>query len=135
MLEGFKIIGKIEDVEIIAVGRSIRIFPFLNKQFGKGHWRKLKGTATVERISNGRIRLAEIHWRENKTLAGLIMNTKYAVCLENKGYEASLQIGKLYEIVTDEKQRTTKCFGSLMKTAKIIYLNQNYSINLFCPVI
>ncbi len=29
MLEGFKIIGKIEQIEIIAVGRSIRIFPYL----------------------------------------------------------------------------------------------------------
>jgi hypothetical protein len=36
----------------------------LNKQFGRGRWRKLKGAATVERISNGRIRLAEIHWYE-----------------------------------------------------------------------
>jgi hypothetical protein len=64
MLEGFRIIGKIERIEIIAVGSSIRILPFLNKQFGKGRWRKLKGVATVERISNGRIRLAEIHWYE-----------------------------------------------------------------------
>ena len=64
MLEGFRIIGKIEQFEIIAVGNSIRILPFLNEQFGKGRWRKLKGTATVERISNGRIRLAEIHWYE-----------------------------------------------------------------------
>ena len=64
MLEGFRIIGKIEQIEIIAVGNTIRILPYLNKQFGKGRWRKLKGTATVERISNGRIRLAEIHWYE-----------------------------------------------------------------------
>lgn len=64
MLEGFKIIGKIEQIEIIAVGNSIRILPFLNKQFGKGRWRKLKGVAMVERILNGRVRLAEIHWYE-----------------------------------------------------------------------
>ncbi|MDQ3064191.1 MAG: hypothetical protein M3R14_15230 [Acidobacteriota bacterium] len=64
MLEGFRIIGRIEQIEIIAVGHSIRILPFLNKQFGKGRWRKLKGVATLERISNGRIRLAEIHWYE-----------------------------------------------------------------------
>jgi len=64
MLEGFKIIGKIEQIKIIAVGNSIRILPYLNKQFGYGRWRKLKGVAMVERISNGRIRLAEIHWYE-----------------------------------------------------------------------
>jgi len=64
MLEGFRIISKIEKVEIIAIGHSIRILPFLTKRFGKGRWRKLKGVATVERISSGRIRLAEIHWYE-----------------------------------------------------------------------
>jgi hypothetical protein len=64
MLEGFRIVGKIERIEIIAIGNAIRILPFLNKQFGKGRWRKLKGVAMVERISNGRIRLAEIHWYE-----------------------------------------------------------------------
>jgi hypothetical protein len=64
MLEGFRIIGKIEQIEIIAIGNSIRILPLLNKQFGSGRWRKLKGVAQVERISNGRIRLAEIHWYE-----------------------------------------------------------------------
>lgn len=64
MIEGFRIIGEIENIEIIAVGHSIRILPYLNKQFGKGRWRKLKGRATVERISNGRIRSAEVHWYE-----------------------------------------------------------------------
>jgi hypothetical protein len=29
------------------------------------------------------------------------MNTKFAVCINNKGYEASLEVGKLYEIVAD----------------------------------
>ncbi len=64
MLEGFRIIGAIDQIETIAIGGSIRVLPVLNKQFGKGRWRKLKGVATVERISNGRIRLAEIHWYE-----------------------------------------------------------------------
>ncbi|MEO7659896.1 MAG: hypothetical protein ABIV48_09810 [Pyrinomonadaceae bacterium] len=64
MLEGFRIIGKIEQIESIAVGNSIRILQLLNKRFGKGRWRKLKGVATIERISNGRIRRAEIHWYE-----------------------------------------------------------------------
>lgn len=30
------------------------------------------------------------------------MNTRFAVCIDNTGFEASLEIGKLYEIVTDE---------------------------------
>jgi hypothetical protein len=50
MLEGFRIIGKIEQIEIIAVGSSIRVLRYLNKQHGQGRWRKLKGIASVERI-------------------------------------------------------------------------------------
>jgi hypothetical protein len=30
------------------------------------------------------------------------MNTKFAVCINSKGYEASLEVGKLYEVVPDK---------------------------------
>jgi hypothetical protein len=42
----FDIIGKIENIEIIATGKSIRDIKRLRKQFGAGRWRKLKGVAT-----------------------------------------------------------------------------------------
>ena len=29
------------------------------------------------------------------------MNTRFAVCINNKGFEASLEVGKLYEVVAD----------------------------------
>lgn len=35
-------------------------------------------------------------------MVGLIINTKYAVCINNSGYEASLEVGKLYEVLADE---------------------------------
>ena len=50
-----EIVGSIEDVEIIAVGGSIRDIVRLRKQFGLGRWRKLKGTATVK-LENGHSR-------------------------------------------------------------------------------
>lgn len=31
----------------------------------------------------------------------MIMNTNFAVCIRNKGFEASLEVGKLYEVVAD----------------------------------
>ena len=34
------------------------------------------------------------------------MNTRFAVCIDNKGFEASLEVGKLYEIVSDETAET-----------------------------
>ena len=59
----FDIVGSIDDVEIIAVGGSIRDIMRLRKQFGPGRWRKLKGTATVK-LENGHSRRAEVHWYE-----------------------------------------------------------------------
>lgn len=59
----FEITGQITDIEIIAVGGSIRDIARLRKQYGRGRWRKLKGIATV-RLANDRIRLVEIHWYE-----------------------------------------------------------------------
>jgi hypothetical protein len=59
----FEIIGEIQEVEIIAVGKSILERARLNKIYGPGRWRKLKGIAQV-RLQSGRTRLAELHWYE-----------------------------------------------------------------------
>lgn len=59
----FEIIGEITDVEVIAVGGSIRDLPRLRKMYGKGRWRKLKGKARIK-LKNERLRLAELHWYE-----------------------------------------------------------------------
>ena len=37
-----KIIGEIRDVEIVAIGKSIREINRLNKIYGKARWRKMK---------------------------------------------------------------------------------------------
>ena len=59
----FEIIGEITEIEIIAVGNKIRILPILRKRYGAGRWRKLKGIASV-RLSDGNVRVAELHWFE-----------------------------------------------------------------------
>jgi len=59
----FEIIGEIEEIESIAVGGRIRDIMRIQKQFGPGRWRKLKGFATVK-LRSGTIRKAEIHWYE-----------------------------------------------------------------------
>ena len=58
-----EIIGKIANVEIIAVSNSIRELDKLQKKHGKGRWRKLKGLAIV-RLPDNTIHHAEIHWYE-----------------------------------------------------------------------
>jgi len=59
----FEVISEITNVEIIAVGESIRELARLRKQYGEGRWRKLKGFAMIL-FPDGRIRKAELHWYE-----------------------------------------------------------------------
>lgn len=59
----FEIIGKIEDIETIAVGGRIRDIMRIRNQYGDGKWRKVKGIATV-RLHSGKIRKAEPNWYE-----------------------------------------------------------------------
>jgi hypothetical protein len=59
----FKVVGEITDVDTIAQGRAIRNLSRLNRTYGQGRWRKMKGKACI-RLSSGRIRLVEIHWYE-----------------------------------------------------------------------
>jgi hypothetical protein len=54
----FEVIGKIENVEIIAVGGNIRDIMRFRKQYGAGRWRKLKGIAIVK-LENGNLRKAK----------------------------------------------------------------------------
>ena len=58
-----EILSEIRDIETIATGRSVRIRNHLDRVYGAGHWRKMKGVATV-RLAEGTICRAEIHWFE-----------------------------------------------------------------------
>jgi hypothetical protein len=59
----FEIIGEIGEIETIAIGGNIRDIMRIQKQYGAGRWRKLKGIAEV-RLESGRICRAELHWYE-----------------------------------------------------------------------
>ncbi len=71
----FELIGKIEKVEVIAVGSSIRTLPQIQRRFGRGRWRKLKGFATV-RLTDGSIRRAEVHWYEAHGIGRVLLKVK-----------------------------------------------------------
>jgi hypothetical protein len=59
----FEILGEITVLETIASGRGIRDLRRLQRNYGKGRWRKMKGSARI-RLRNGDVRLAELHWYE-----------------------------------------------------------------------
>ncbi len=48
---------------MIARGSRVEQRAWLNQQFGRGRWRKLKGKALIQ-YSNGKVTKAEIHWFE-----------------------------------------------------------------------
>jgi hypothetical protein len=59
----FEILESVADAETIAVGSRIRELRRLQRVYGRGRWRKRKGTARV-RLEDGSIRRAELHWYE-----------------------------------------------------------------------
>lgn len=59
----FDVIGSIENSETFATGNAIREIKRIRRVYGKGRWRKRKGTAQV-RFEDGSIRRAEIPWYE-----------------------------------------------------------------------
>ena len=72
----FEIIGKIEQVETIAAGPSIRDRAYLRRVYGRGRWRKRKGRAYVK-LPNGHIRRVELHWYEAHGIGRKDMKIKY----------------------------------------------------------
>ena len=63
MMIQFKIVGEISEIETIASGQSVYIRCYLERTYGKGRWRKMKGIGTVQ-LADAVICEAEIHWFE-----------------------------------------------------------------------
>jgi hypothetical protein len=59
----FEVVGEIRNIEIISIGGNIRDIMRIKKRYGKGRWRKLKGTARIKLFGGG-ICDAELHWYE-----------------------------------------------------------------------
>ncbi len=55
------ILSDITQIETIASGMGVHVRDHLNRKYGRGRWRKLKGVAFI-RDDYGNPRLAEIHW-------------------------------------------------------------------------
>ena len=71
----FELIGKIENIETIAVGGKIRDVTRLRKMYGRGRWRKLKGVGRV-RLADGSECDAELHWYEARGVGRKEMKVK-----------------------------------------------------------
>ena len=57
------VVGPILAIETIAKGHGIRALKRLQRCYGRGQWKKLRGIARV-RLADGMLALAEVHWYE-----------------------------------------------------------------------
>jgi hypothetical protein len=71
-----EILSEIRNKEVIAKGTSIKIRKRLEKLYGRGNWKKMKGIAKV-RLSDGSAKLAEIHWFEAHGIGKKNIKVKY----------------------------------------------------------
>ena len=60
----FELLSQISEVEFIAFGRQIRELARLQRAYGHGRWRKLKGMALVKFSGTQIVRMEEVHWYE-----------------------------------------------------------------------
>lgn len=72
----FRIVGEIRDVQTIAKGSGVDVRRELDRRYGHGNWRKLKGYAIVE-YENGETWLVELHWFEAHGIGRRRMKDKY----------------------------------------------------------
>ncbi len=72
----FEIIEQISASEMISEGKSIRELNRLQRVYGEGKWRKLKGLFMI-RFESGDICRAELHWYEAHGLGKKDIKIKY----------------------------------------------------------
>ena len=73
-----EILSQISNKEVIAKGNSVKIRKRLEKLYGHGNWKKMKGIAEV-RLSDGSVKLAEIHWFEAHGVGKKNIKVKYYI--------------------------------------------------------
>jgi len=62
-MDDSRVVGDITGQETIAEGAAIRELARLVRAYGRAHWRKRKGIATIM-LESGDLRRAELHWYE-----------------------------------------------------------------------
>jgi hypothetical protein len=106
-----KILGRITAAEIISSGVSLRVRRRLRKLYGPWRWRKLKGVAKVQ-LPDGFVVLGEVHWYEAHGIGRKeprssvcwrhrMSNDTFVLCIDNRGYAASLEQRKVYRAMSD----------------------------------
>lgn len=60
----------------------------------------------------------------------MTIKTEFVVCLNNQGYDVSLEVGKLYQFIPDEEAEKLGCLRVIDEDGED-YL---YDAKMFCPI-
>lgn len=59
--------------------------------------------------------------------------TKFVVCIENKNYPTSLEFGKIYRVVPDEKARQHKMIRVIDESGEDYLYAENFFVRIELP--
>jgi hypothetical protein len=78
-IQDFDILSAITDVETIARGLGVDARHYLNRTYGRGRWRKMKGRAWIRLRRSGEEFYAELHWFEASGIGRREMKRKLRI--------------------------------------------------------
>lgn len=62
--QDFDVLSEIREIQVIARGLGVDARHYLNRMYGRGRWRKMKGRAWIRLKRSGEEFYAELHWFE-----------------------------------------------------------------------
>ena len=63
----------------------------------------------------------------------MVIKMKYVICLQNEGYEASLEVRKLYQVIEDEKASASHFLRIIDESGEDYIYPEDFFINIDLP--
>lgn len=77
--QDFDVLSDIIGIQTIATGRGVDARHYLNRTYGRGRWRKMKGRAWIRLKRSGEEFYAELHWFEAHGIGRREMKRKFKI--------------------------------------------------------
>ena len=122
----FEIIEKVTDVETIAVGSGIRDIGRLQKRYGVGRWRKLRGSWHRQEKNETQTDIELTTMERQRT------EQQFAICIENNECE-DLELRKIYQILPDESASKDGYIRVIDESGEDYLYPQNYLVLIELP--
>jgi len=79
IIQDFDLLSEITNIETIAHGVGVDARHYLNRTYGRGRWRKMKGRAWIRLKRSGEEFYAEVHWFEANGIGRREVKRKFRI--------------------------------------------------------